>query len=279
MKLAVSNIAWVPDELPAALDLMEAYGACGLEIAPGIAFAGEDDPFVPSEAAVSALNDALAWRGIRLVSMQSLLFGVEGAMLFGDAEGEAAFRRGMMRAITLAGRLGIANLVMGSPRNRRFPEDMAAEQVEAHARAVFSDLGKAARANGTVIAMETNPAVYGTNLFTTTLETARFVAALDHPGVTLNLDLGSLALNDEFGDLDEVLDIAGTHVSHVHVSEPHLAPAPSDPDKLATVARALADRNYERWISIEMRRADADPLRTVEHSLSAAASALRRAGA
>ena len=54
MKLAVSNIAWPPHEAEAAYALLAAHGFTGLEIAPGLAFAGEDDAFQPSAGAVSA---------------------------------------------------------------------------------------------------------------------------------------------------------------------------------------------------------------------------------
>ena len=43
--------------------------------------------------------------------------------------------------------------------------------------------------------------------------------------------------------------------SHVHVSEPDLAPAPADPEALVPVLRGLAGAGYARAVSIEMKRA------------------------
>ena len=43
MRLAVSNIAWRAEEAEAALDRLQVLGVAGLEIAPGLAFAGEPD--------------------------------------------------------------------------------------------------------------------------------------------------------------------------------------------------------------------------------------------
>ena len=254
MKLAVSNIAWTPEERLDAYDLMAGAGITGLEIAPGLFFAGAADPFVPDAATAEAALAEIAARGLSLVSMQALLFGVAGAALLGDAEERAAFERGMARAIDLAGRFGIPNLVFGSPGQRRIPEDMEPDDAREQAAETFRRLGDRAAAAGTAIAMESNPPAYGANFLTTLEEAESFVAQVDHPAVTLILDLGAMHMNGAFDALAGRIPALVERLTHVHVSEPHLAPAPDDATDLAPVLTALRRAGYGRAVSIEMKR-------------------------
>jgi sugar phosphate isomerase/epimerase len=277
MRLAVSNIAWSPGHAPAAYGLMRRHGATGLEIAPRLAFPGEDDPFRPSASALAALRAELAAFGLRAVSMQALLFGLPGAQLFGSAEQVAAFERAIERAIDLAGTLDIANLVLGAPRNRAYPEALTAADANARAAALLRRLGDRALAAGARLAVEPTPAAYGTNFLNTVAQAAAFVAALDHPGVTLNFDLGALYQNAEADRAETLYDLAGGRVSHVHVSEPDLAAAPADPGRLTAIAGSLLARGYEGWFSIEMRETPDGGLGALERALRDTAGALAAA--
>ncbi len=254
MILSASNIAWAPEERLAAYEMMAEANFVGLEIAPGLFFSKATDSFVPDDVTAQAAISELAAFGLSLVSMQSLLFGVEGAALFGDAAEHASFVQGMIRAINLAGRYGIPNLVFGSPGNRRIPEDLSLNDAWARAADTFHYLGDHAAAVGTSIAMETNPVAYGTNFLTTLEETEAFVAQVDHAAVTLILDLGAMHMNGVYGDLAGRAKEVVTRLTHVHISEPYLAPAPDDSTKLAPVLSALRDAGYAGAASIEMKR-------------------------
>jgi sugar phosphate isomerase/epimerase len=272
MKLAISNIAWPPGLARDAYELMAAHGFAGLEIAPALAFPEAADPFVPDPAAVARFREQLDEFGIQVVSMQSLLFGVAGAQLFGSLPERTAFEVAIRRAIDLAERLGIPNIVFGSPRQRAYPPEMSPDRALAEAAAVFTRLGDRARAAGTVIAIEPNPATYGTNFLTTVAQAARFVARSQHPAITLNYDLGALYANGEVADTAAAYRAAGGRVSHVHISEPELAPAPADPAQLGRIAEILLGEGYSGWFSIEMRQAEADPLAIVAARLAATTS-------
>ena len=252
--LAASNIAWAPEErLDAYASLAEA-GFTGLEIAPGLFLPDAEDPFDPQESALRAARKEAEDHGLSLVSMQSLLFGVEGAALFGETEARARLTAGVGRAITLAGRLGIPNLVFGSPRQRVVPDEMTADAAWELALETFRTLGDRATEAGTVISIEPNPAAYGTNFLNTLEDAAAFVEAAGHPGITLILDLGAMHMNDQFARTPDLLSGMTARLSHVHISEPQLAPAPGPNTTLAPVLRALDARGYDGAISIEMRR-------------------------
>lgn len=254
MKFAVSNIAWSAHERLDAYAIVAEAGIGGLEIAPGLFFHAAVDPFVPDAATARAALREAESAGLTLVSMQSLLFGVTGAALFEGAQARAVFETGMTRAITLAGRFGIPNLVFGSPLQRRVPAGMAMVDALAEAAEVFRRLGDHAAAAGTCITIEANPAIYGTNFLTTLDEADRFVKLVDHPAIALILDLGAMHINGGFASVPARLADLTPRLNHVHVSEPDLAPAPAATAALVPVLQELRVQGYAKAVSIEMKR-------------------------
>lgn len=276
MKLAISNIAWTPPERAKAYALLQELGVSGLEIAAGVAFPEEADSFAPSPAAVAAFRRTVAAHGLTLVSMQSLLFGVDGAQLFGTSSQVRAFETGIGRAIALAGRLEIPNLVLGSPGARSIPENLDRPVAEQQAIAVFRRVGDACRAVGARLALEPVPAAYGTNFLNTIEETVAFADAVDHPAVTVNFDLGALQMNGEAERAGDLYRRAAHRVSHLHLSEPQLGPVPADAVRFAAILGDVMDAGYDGWASIEMRAQGGDNLARVRASLTACAGAMRR---
>lgn len=272
MKLAASNIAWPASERDGAYAILRAAGFTGLEIAPGLFLDGAADPFAPTPAEVDAAMKAMAGAGLSLVSMQSLLFGVGGAALFAGDAARATLVSGIERAIELARRLGVPNLVFGSPRQRAYPETMSADAAFAQARDVFRRLGDRALGAGTRIAVEPNGRAYGTNFLNRVEEAEAFVRAVDHPGVTLNFDVGALHMEADFVRVEAIAAAAVDVTSHVHLSEPALTPAPADAEQAARAIRALQANGYAGWYSIEMA-ATAQPL----EDLALAVARLRQA--
>ncbi len=250
----MSNIAWSAEERLGAYAILAEAGVTGLEIAPGIFFHAATDPLVPDAATAAEAMREAADAGLSLVSMQSLLFGLTDAALFEGPEGRAMFERGMLRAIALAGRFGIPNLVFGSPTQRRVPAELAMADALTDAAAMFRRLGDAASAAGTRITIEANPAVYGTNFLNTLEQADDFVALVDHPAIALILDLGAMHMNGSYAGVPARLPDLVPRLGHVHVSEPYLAPAPADTAALVPVIEGLRAAGYAKAVSIEMKR-------------------------
>jgi sugar phosphate isomerase/epimerase len=254
MKLAISNIGWTPDERGEVYDAMTELGVTGLEIAPSLFFSAAADPFSPAPDVARAALAELEDRGLTIVSMQSLLFGVSGAGLFDGAEARKIFLHGMERAITLAGRFGIPNLVFGSPGQRRVPDGLPMNEAFDQATEVFRRLAALAKSADTKIAIEANPAGYGTNFLNTLDETMDFVKRVNHPAIVCILDLGAMHMNGVYATTSaRIPDLLAT-LHHVHVSEPNLAPAPQEAAALAPVLGALHKGGYDKCVSIEMKR-------------------------
>lgn len=275
MKLAISNIAWAPEQRMEAYAEMAAHGFTGLEVAPSLAFAGEADPFAPSAIALTDFRAELEQFGLTLVSAQSLLFGVEDAQLFGNAGQQARFEQGMARAIRFAGVAGVPNLVFGSPACRAYGQDWSALRAWDHAAAMFQRIGDLAHSVGTRVAIEPNATVYGTNFLNTLTEAIAFVRAVDHSAITLNFDIGALIAADEPEGV--VVAEAAPLASHVHISEPGLSCAPANEEELTKLAAALLSQGYAEWFSIEMRLRPDDWQADLTRSLAATARALSAA--
>src|SRR5690348_7446484 len=81
LRLAVSNIAWMPEEDDAVAEVLCREGVGGVEIAPT---KWRERPLHASAGDVAAFRRTWEDRGLPIVSMQSLLYGRPDLQLFGD---------------------------------------------------------------------------------------------------------------------------------------------------------------------------------------------------
>lgn len=116
-----------------------------------------------------------------------------------------------------------------------------------------------AREHGAAIALEANPPVYGTNFCNTSREAFAFARRV--PGLAVNYDIGTLLTNGE--DMAELFDNLDL-VTHIHISEPGLAPImPRE------MYRELAARlRRAGFVSVEMKT---QPFETAKRALEYAA--------
>ena len=254
MRLSVSNIAWAAEDTDAAYRLMQGFGVKGLEVAPGILFAGYNSPLSASQKECDQVRAHAQSFGLEFTSMQSLLFGAPGVALFETHTARRDLINTMQNVIALAGRLGVPNLVFGSPKNRIIPEGMTHKAARAIWLDKFRQFGDMAASSGVVIALEPNPPAYGANFMVTLEETLEVAQAVDHPAVKVNLDLGGLLLTNEIEKIEEFLAFGPAHYSHAHISVPHLAPVTAVEPAVPRFLAALARSGYENWVSIEMRQ-------------------------
>lgn len=241
MKLSISHLAWSAEQDSSMYSCLRDMGFSGLEIAPTRLF-----PDAPYEklSEIQAYRERLASEfSLSLSSMQSIWYGRQET-LFGDAQ-QRAFLLGYTKAaVRFAQAAGCRNLVFGSPKSRcvQQPSDLEA------GIAFFSELADYAQAHQTVIGLEANPTIYGTNYINTTQEAIRLIRQVGKPGLRLNLDLGTMIANDEQADL---LKGSVDLISHVHISEPYLKPIVPHPLH-ADVLRVLREEGYQGYVSIEM---------------------------
>lgn len=247
MRLAVSNIAWEPADDDAVAAVLLSEGVSAIEIAPG---KWRKWPIDTNAIQRAEYRRAWADRGIQIVSMQSLLFGRPDLQLFGATRPALSdYIRGLL---DLGADLGVRTFVFGSPKNR-VRGDIPLHDAMQIAADFFRLIGKYAVMRNTVVCIEANPPAYGCDFITTTAEAIELCTAVNHPGIAINADLGGMTMSGE--PPRETIVSASGKIGHFHASEPELAELGAQSDH-AAAARGLAEINYDKWISIEMRAGD-----------------------
>jgi sugar phosphate isomerase/epimerase len=248
LRLSASNIGWKKEDDARILASMQRLGYTGLEIAPTRIF-----PERPYDCAASVtLFAGYLYRryGLSVSSMQSILNGRTENLFAPD--GAFALTEYLDSAYRFAAACRCPNLVFGCPRNRQLPAGAAPEAADDF----FRENGLLAARQGVTLALETVPPCYGTNFLNRTADTLAYVKHLGVPGVSVNLDVGAMLTNGESAaDIVEGLPL----VSHVHISEPGLAPIAPHPlhRELALLLKGLG---YTGFVSVEMKTADADTM-------------------
>jgi len=247
-RLAVSNIAWESDENDAVVELLRREGVTGVEIAPT---KWRERPFDASAADVAAYRRSWEQRGLRVVSLQALLFGRPDLQLFANAESRAQLGDYLKRVIDFAAAVGAHALVFGSPKNR-VRGSLSMSSAMSIATDFLLDLGEYCDERRTTLCIEANPVEYGCDFVTTTTEAIALCRAVNNPSIRVNVDIGGITMAHE----DAVAAIANARdaIGHYHASEPNLAEiGASSPH--ADAGQALREIDYANWISIEMRAA------------------------
>lgn len=270
MRLAISNIAWDPDEDIAVAALLRRYGIDAIDVAPGKYF---PEPATATAQDIARVKNWWADQGIEITGMQALLFGTTGLNIFGSKESQAAMLEHLAGVCRIGGGLGGTRLVFGSPKNRDRGalDDGEVEQISS---AFFRRLGDIAQSFGVTICLEPNPPLYGANFMTTTTETAAVVAKVAHPAVRMQLDTGALTINCE--DPLQLLRKHASLVGHVHASEPNLVPLGDGGTDHRRVAAALGQYLPRHVVSIEMVATKDEPHeRSIERALNIAIASYR----
>lgn len=280
--LAVSNIAWEPAEEPDVARTLAELDVHFAEIAPTKVF---DDP---TDVSARALRDYLGFwgeHGISVVAFQSLLFGRPELSIFGEPSQRRETVDRLGAFIELAGRIGAARLVFGSPRNRRRPDGIEDAAVQAQAVEVFRELGRRAEDAGVIFCIEPNPPQYGCDFVTTAAEGASLVREVAMAGFGLHLDAAGMTLA---GDTPvEAIRYSSDVLCHYHVSAPELGAIEDTVVDHTSAFTALREIGYQQVVSIEMRQGDPgsgslrvrDAVERVRRHASAANFSLDAAGA
>ena len=160
MKLSISNIAWPAGNEEPYYRILQESGIKGLEIAPTKVFG--PNAYTDLDEAKEWSKRILAEYGLNISSMQSIWFGRQEE-LFADITARETLLAYTKKAIDFAEAVSCPNLVFGCPKNRK----RSGNYVEEIAREFFGEIGEYAYQHSTVVAMEANPAIYGTDYINT----------------------------------------------------------------------------------------------------------------
>lgn len=256
-RLAVSNIAWDPSDDALVVDVLRREGLSGIEIAPT---KWRERPFDARSSEIAAYRRMWEDRGLRIVSLQALLFGRPDLQLFGETR--AQLHDYLKRVVDFAATVDAHALVFGSPKNR-VRGSLSMSDAMSSAADFLRDIGAYCAERGTMICIEANPVEYGCDFVTTTGEAVALCRAANHPGIRVNVDVGGITMSHE--GVSPSIESARDVIGHFHASEPNLeeigaASAHGD------AGRALRSIDYSNWISIEMRAAG-DNVAAVERAI------------
>lgn len=241
MKLSISNIAWPAAEDPHMYAHLQSQGFSGLEIAPTRIFT--ESPYQRIPEAIAFADELKHNFGLSISSLQSICFGRNEA-IFGAEEERDAISTYIKESIDFAASISCKNLVFGSPKNR-----IIGENQQEIAIGFFKVLGDYAASKDTILALEPNPDIYGTNFINTTQEAVDFVKQVNSDGLRVNLDFGTFLYNQEqFEVIADHIDL----IHHVHISEPYLEKIQVRNEHLQ-LAALLREKQYANYVSIEMK--------------------------
>lgn len=242
MKLSISNIAWNKEKDKEMYEYILQYKFNGIEIAPTKIF--EENPY-------SHIEEAKQWKQklenryqLKISSMQSIWYGKQGNIF--NQEEANKFIEYTKKAIEFANKIDCENLVFGCPKNRIMQKNQKEEDV----LYFFKTLGDFAKEKQTVLAIEPNPIIYGTNFINYTNQAFKFVKKVNSEGIKVNVDFGTIIQNNEnLNDVFENIDL----VNHIHISEPNLVKIERRREH-KELAKFLKDIDYRKYVSIEMKQ-------------------------
>lgn len=244
MKLSISNIGWYEKDNQEVLNYLQKKGYSGLEIAPTVLI-----PENPYDNILKIQEIAKEYKekyNLEISSMQSIWFGQTGN-IFNREEAEYLLKY-TKKAIDFASSINCKNLVFGCPKNRVIPEDKTYTDIVWF----FKELGDYAYQNNTTLAMEPNPTIYNTNFINYTNEAFDLVKLVASKGFKVNVDFGTIIENND--DINIIVDNLDL-VNHIHISEPYLEKIIKR-DEHRIFANKLKEKGYDKYISIEMKKAD-----------------------
>ncbi|MEG0091075.1 MAG: sugar phosphate isomerase/epimerase family protein [Oscillospiraceae bacterium] len=241
MKYSISNIGWEQKDDVEMYGFLQQQGMDGIEIAPTRLFC---DPYHNLELAQQYSEMLKNRYNLQVSSMQSIWYGVT-QQVFGSEEERAFLTDYTKKAIDFARSMGIKNLVFGCPKNRNVPTGKNPQE----AVDFFRELGEYAVKRGTVLALEPNPIIYGTNFLNTTAQTCEFCKEVASEGVKVNIDFGAILYNNEN---PHIIKTYKNLVNHIHLSVPNLEYVEKIPEH-GTLKKVLDKIDYGDYLSIEMK--------------------------
>ncbi len=243
IKLSISNLAWPAEKDQQVYQYMQKAGFQGLEIAPTRVF--QDKPYDKKEKAKTFAKWIKEKYGLEICSIQSIWYN-RSEKIFGTDQERQILINYTKQAINFAEAVSARNLVFGCPKNRYIGEN----NDKSIAIEFFRTLGNYAINHGTVLAIEANPVIYGTNFINNTKEAIELINEVGSKGFKLNLDFGTIVY---YGEKMEDIAMYTSLINHVHISEPSLKLVEQriEHSKLLEI---LKDSTYDGFVSIEMGR-------------------------
>jgi D-psicose/D-tagatose/L-ribulose 3-epimerase len=247
MKLAISNLAWQPQEETKVAEILQQLKIDGVEIAPTKIW---QNPLLATKTEIDNYRRFWQSYNIEIVALQSLLFGRTDLTIFVNKAKRQETLDYLTKVIKLGSSLGAKILVFGSPKNRQIG-NLSDREVAAIAIPFFRELGDLAAKYKMFFCIEPNPIIYDCDFINNSRQGIELVTDVNSRGFRLHLDAAGMTLSKE--NIPIALANCYSKLRHFHISEPYLQTIGEGEVEHELFARSLRGLHYNNWVSIEMR--------------------------
>ncbi len=250
MEISISNIAWDINIEKKIISILKKKNIRYVDIAPTKYFKNIKDV---TDRDVLKIKDYWNNEGIKFYGMQSLLYGVQDLNIFSSEKDQKYILEYLEKVFKIGNLLGTSKVVFGSPKNRdrKNLDNKIALEVATNFFRNLSDLGENF---GQIICLEPNPIEYGCNFMTSTSEAAKVVKAVDRKAIRLQLDTGTILVNNE--DIELICQQYKDLISHIHLSQPGLLPVYLAGSSHLKIANTIKNNFENQVVTIEMLTKD-----------------------
>ena len=262
MKLAVCNEFFQGWKIEKVFNYAAEIGCDGVEIAP---FTLAQSVKRISSKRRSSIRKAAEKAGVEIVGLHWLLASPDGLYLTHPDKSIRAKTEEYIKAlINFCGDLGGKVMIHGSPAQRNIQKGWDRDECWKYAVDIFSNCTKEMKKNDVTYCIE---ALTGkeTNILTSISQALQMVADVNHPNFQTMVDTKAAAAENK--PHVDVIAEAGKAMRHVHVNDPNLRGPGFGDLQFGSILRALKDRHYEGYVSVEVFDFDVDPLTTAARSI------------
>ena len=240
----VSNLAWKKKEEKKALEILKKNKIKFLEFAPNLLL---NNKFNYKE--IKKVKRRCAKYGLKPFSMQSVLYNVKDAFVFGSKFQNYTFISELKKKVILAKRLGVKIIIFGSPVNKKRFNKNSALLDKIFIR-TFRMISSFCRQNNVTICLEPNPKIYKSEYLLNTKEAIKLIKKINKKNVLLNFDLGASLANKE--NVQRIVKSNISYIGHVQISAPKLKNLARYKIKIKKFLKVLKKMNYRKTVSMEV---------------------------
>ena len=240
----VSNLAWNINEEENAIKVLKKNKIKFLEFAPTLLIKASD-----GARDIKKIKEKWAKKGIRLFSMQSILYEIKNAYIFGSKAQHKIFCDAIKSKIILAKKLGVKVIIFGSPKNRKSfgKKKFVLNKIFID---TFKNLSKYCKKNNITICIEPNPKIYKSDYLINMKEVVKVVKKIAKKNIKINFDLGASIQNKE--DTRSIFNRNLASIGHVQISTPGLKNIKKYNADVKKFKETLKISNYSGVVSMEV---------------------------
>jgi D-psicose/D-tagatose/L-ribulose 3-epimerase len=255
----VSNLAWSISEEKKALKLLKKYKIKKLEFSPNLLL---DNNFTKQQ--IQKVKKKWKSNGIALYSMQSILYKIENAFIFGTKYQNLIFFKEVKKKIELASILGVKVIVFGSPINRRTfsKKKKILNKIFIN---TFKKLSVICKKNRVKLCIEANPKIYKSEFLLNTDEVCEIVRKINRTFVLVNLDLGAMIYNRE--NIKKIVKKNINLIGHVQISAPGLKNVSKHKKTISLLLNTLQKYDFSKTVSLELLMKNKNNLNNLNKNL------------